>query len=108
MTAQSELWQWVKTLIKPGFQGAIIGVALLTLFLLVNWARLTYEIGMLIPMATIGVGGAAGGVIHHVLVHTLATGGWKKLAVRLISIVLYFVCLWAGLVYGLSLIGQWD
>ncbi len=105
MPEQDDLWTGIKTLIKPALQGGGIAIALLTTFLLINWSRLTYGPLTLIPLFTIAVGGASGGVFYHMVARVLYTG---QLWAKIFSVIVFLGACYLGLVFGLSLTGDWD
>lgn len=105
MTEQDDLWTGLKTLVKPGLQGAGIAVGFLTAFLLFNWNRLTYDASTLVPLSTIAVGGAGGGVFFYMLVRVLYPKTWWA---KIFSVLMYLGICFLSLTFGLALIGQWD
>jgi hypothetical protein len=105
MALQNDLWTSLRTLVKPGLQGAGIAVGFLTAFLLINWSRLTYDVSMLVPMSTIAVGGAGGGVFYYMVAHVLYP---KTLWAKIFSVAIFLGACFLGLTFGLALIGQWD
>lgn len=105
MTAQNDLWTGLKMLVKPGLQGAGIAAGLLSTFLLINWARMTYGLWLLVPLSTIAVAGAGGGVFYYMLVRVLYP---NQLWAKIFSILMFIGAGYLGLVFGLSLTGDWD
>jgi hypothetical protein len=105
MDAQDDLWTGLKALVKPALQGAGISAMLLATFLLLNWARMTYGLWMLVPVSTIAVGGAGGGVFCYMVVRVLYP---DKLWAKIFSILIFAGACFLGLVFGLSLTGDWD
>ena len=105
MTSPDDLWAGLKTLIKPGLQGAGIAAGLLAAFLLFNWNNLTYTVSMLVPLSTIAAGGAGGGIFYYVVVQVLYPKTWWA---KIFSAAIFLGACFLSLVFGLSLIGLWD
>lgn len=105
MDAQNDLWTGLKTLVKPGLRGAGIAAGFLTAFLLLNWGRLTYTASMLVPLATITLGGAGGGVFYYMVAHVLYPKTWWA---KIFSVLMYLGICFLSLTFGLALIGEWD
>jgi hypothetical protein len=105
MTTQDNLWTGLGRLIKPGLQGAGIAVAFMTVVLLINWARNTYTLAILIPLSTIAVGGAGGGIFYYMVARVLYPEKWWS---KIFAALMFVGACYLGLVFGLSLKGDWD
>ena len=89
---------------KQMLQGAGIAFILITVFLLQTgtpdpeWAKLW----MIKPLLIVPLAGAAGGAFYSLTGRLCYQGGWKKILVTLLSLVVYITGLWLGTVLGLD------
>lgn len=98
-----------KTMFHYAALGAGVGFMLLaTFFLLLMGRGEALGMEMTVPLATITLAGAGGGACYYLVQHLWNVQGWKKVMVIVMSIAMYGVILWLGLVGGLNLIGLWD
>src|ERR1700750_2964443 len=106
MTWQNELQRGVQSryLVIRALQGAGIALVLLMLFILFTNGLATGS-RLLWPLATVAVGGACGGIFFHLTGFLRSQGGWIRVAVIVLCVLVYIVGLWLSLVYGLSVIG---
>jgi hypothetical protein len=97
------------SLFMRALQGAALSFSLLGIFLLmmILSGRETFDILFLIPLGTIAIGGACGGVFFYLMDYVRQHGGWKKTVANVLCIPVYFVAMWLSLVFGLAQIGLW-
>jgi hypothetical protein len=109
MTWQNELQRGLNSrfLLIRALQGAGIALVLLMIFLLLP-KNIVYGSWVLWPMLTVAIGGACGGIFYHLTGFLRSQGGWIKVAVIILCVLVYIVGLWLSLVYGLSVVGLWD
>lgn len=91
-------------LVKRVLLGAIIGLAVILFFVLnVNEPHPAWgELWMIRPLLVVPLAGAGAGFISY-LTDTLGKhGGWKKVAAVTLSIIVFFIALWLGIVLGLA------
>lgn len=109
MTWQTEIQHIFlsKSFKKRIWQGAGIALLLVCIFLLIisngNIGSL-----MLVPMAYVTVGGAAGGAFFSLMDLLRSQGGWQKILANVVSTLAYVVILYACLILALSVTGHWD
>ena len=111
MTWQNEIQQilFSKTLIKRALQGAGIAFVLISIFILGTLAADTKAgTWLFIPIAAVTVGGAFGGVFYSIMDLFRHQGGWKKIAVTIISVLVYFLTLYFSLILALNAMGLWN
>ncbi|WP_345103017.1 hypothetical protein [Mucilaginibacter panaciglaebae] len=92
------------TLVKRAVLGAIIGLAIILFFVLSadrphpEWGQLW----MIRPLLVVPLAGAGGGFISY-LTDTLGEqGGWKKAGAIALSVIVFVIALWLGIVLGLA------
>lgn len=111
MTWQNEIQQLLfsKTLIKRALQGAGIAFVLIAVFILGTLAA-DAKAGtwLLIPIAAVTAGGALGGAFYCMMDLFRHQGGWKKIAVNIISVLVYFLTLYLSLILALNAMGLWN
>lgn len=61
-----------------------------------------------LPMVTVTIGGALGGIFYYLMVQVWYPSKWKKVLAVILSILVYFGLLWLSLIVGFSATGQWD
>lgn len=114
MTAHNQLRLLldVNVLGKRMAQGAGIAFVLLVLFFTVVFFTSKNSIGLgnkiFVPIMSVTVGGACGGLFYYLMGYVRMYGGWKKVFANITSLLVYIIGLWLSLVYGLSLIGLWN
>lgn len=86
------------------FTGAAIALLIIVTFLLqVNEPDPAWpKYWMVRPLIITPLAGATGGAIYYFINNKLAMGGWKKILVRLFSILVFIFILWVGIVLGLD------
>ncbi|HEX8516347.1 MAG TPA: potassium transporter KefB [Bacteroidia bacterium] len=57
---------------------------------------------MLKPLLIVPFAGACGGIFFHITDTIRQRGGWRKIAVNILSAIVYIVGLWMGFVLGLN------
>lgn len=92
---------------KRILQGAAIAILLLAVFLTIVGA-IDDGTWILIPILTIAIAGACGGAFYHLADFLRLQNGWNKSLITAICVAVFFVGLYLGFVYGLSLVGLWD
>ncbi len=109
MTASNSLLQilFSRMLRKRALQGAGIAFVLVVILLLTVGAadRGTW---MLLPMATVPVGGAMGGAFFHLTGFLRERGGWIAVFGWVLAILVYCAGFWTSLVGALAVVGLWD
>jgi hypothetical protein len=92
---------------KRMLQGAGIALILIIVFLLSDgepdpsWPKLW----MIKPLIMVPLAGALGGVFYYNMDHLRDQGGWRKTLAILLSLIVYIIVLWLGIVLGLN--GTW-
>ncbi len=61
-----------------------------------------------IPVLTVTAGGMLGGINYYLMDFMRWHGGWKKVVANTWSVLVFIVCLYLSLVFGLAQIGLWD
>jgi hypothetical protein len=57
---------------------------------------------MVRPIIVVTLAGAIGGVFYFFMDHLRYQGGWKKIAANVVSLLVYLIGLWLGVVLGLD------
>jgi hypothetical protein len=57
---------------------------------------------MIRPLIVVTFAGAMGGVCYYALDHIFYKGGWRKILVALLGLIVYIFGLWMGTVLGLA------
>lgn len=57
---------------------------------------------MVRPLIITPLAGAIGGLCYHLLDHFRVQGGWQRIAVNIIGVLIYIIGLWMGIVLGLD------
>lgn len=89
---------------KRMLQGAGIALILIVVFLLSagepdpGWHRLW----MVKPLLIVPLAGALGGVFYYNMDHLRCQGGWREALAYILSLVVYLIVLWLGIVLGLN------
>jgi hypothetical protein len=98
------------SLFMRALQGGFLSFSLLGIFLLtmILLGRETFDPLFLIPLGTIAIGGACGGIFFYLMDYVRQYGGWKKVVANILCVPVYFVAMWMSLVFGLAQIGLWD
>ena len=93
------------TIGKRALIGAGIAYVLITIFLLIpgvtpdpNWPKFW----MIRPLIIVPLAGAMGGVFYHFMDTLRNQEGWKKIVINIVSLIIYIVGLWLGIVLGLD------
>lgn len=93
-------------------QGAALAFALISLLLIVIYFTSKGDAGfgnwVLIPLFTVTVGGAFGGIFYYLMDHVRYHGGWKKIFANILSVLAYIVSLYLSLIIALNITGHWD
>jgi integral membrane sensor domain MASE1 len=94
----------LSALVKPALIGAVIALALISLFLVgikhpnPAWPKWW----MLRPLVIVPLAGATGGACYEVLRQIRVQNGWNKALTLVLSALIYVVGLWMGIVLGLD------
>jgi hypothetical protein len=92
---------------KRLLQGAGIALILIIIFLTSagegdpDWPRYW----MIRPLVIVPLAGALGGLFYYNMDHLRDQGGWRRVLANVLSLVVYLVVLWLGVVLGLD--GTW-
>jgi len=111
MTWQNEIQQLLfsKTLIKRALQGAGIAFILISIFILGTLAGdIKAGSWIFIPITAVTVGGGFGGAFYSFMDLFRHHGGWKKVLVNIISVLVYFLALYLSLILALNAMGLWN
>jgi hypothetical protein len=94
-------------LCKPLLIGAAIGFASISIFLLAFFINVDEpnpawpELWWIRPLAVETIAGAAGGVFYYIMGRITQSGGWKRVAGIILSVIVFIIGLWMGFVLGL-------
>jgi hypothetical protein len=93
------------TLLKHALAGAGLALVILAMLLMGN-----VEIGtwVLLPILSMSIAGATGGIFYFLMGGLFHQGGWKKAFAIISSALFYMVSLWLSLVAALNLTGHWS
>lgn len=89
---------------KRMLQGAGIGLILILFFVLSvgepnpEWGKLW----MIRPLIVVPLAGAMGAVFYYFMDHLRSQGGWKKVLAIIVSLIVFIIALWLGVVLGLD------
>ncbi|MES2828050.1 MAG: potassium transporter KefB [Bacteroidota bacterium] len=92
------------TAAKPMIIGAVIGLAVISMFLFSagsgkpEWGAF-WKIR---PLIVTPFAGAMGGLVYYFMDHLRVEGGWKKVLANIVSILVFIIGLWMGIVLGLA------
>ena len=91
-------------LIKRMLQGAAIGLVLIGSFLIrVNHPHPDWgQYWMVRPLIITPMAGAAGAVFFYLTDGIRQQGGWKKISASVLSLLVFIIALWMGIVLGLN------
>lgn len=92
------------SLAKRMLQGAAIGLAVITTFLIgVKYPHPEWgSFWMARPLFVTPLAGAAGAVFFYLTDGIRAQGGWRKAATIFISGIVFIIAIWMGIVLGLA------
>ncbi|GAB3835604.1 hypothetical protein GCM10028821_32300 [Hymenobacter jeollabukensis] len=71
-------------------------------------AHLKFGLWTVLPLLTVPVAGAFGGLLYYLLDYLRYQGGWQKAVANVVSLVAYGVLLWLSLVAAFAVTGLWD
>lgn len=92
---------------KRMLTGAVIALVLIIIFLVnagepgPGWAKLWY----IRPLIVVPLSGALGGAFYYFMDHMRYQGGSRKIMANILSLAVYIIVFWAGMVTGLN--GTW-
>jgi hypothetical protein len=95
---------------KRVLQGAGLALTLVTAFLvfiLIAADKSEFGAWVFVPMLTVTVAGACGGILYYVMDFLRYHGGWKKAVANVLTGMVYIVALYLSLVIGLAQVGLW-
>jgi len=95
-----------KRLLKPALLGAAMPLAYL-LYIIISKED-QFETWMSIPLVMIPLGGAIGGIVFFTLQKLPVTKPIQIVALALVGILLYGLCLWISSILAFNLTGDWD
>lgn len=92
--------------------GATLGLALVSAFFTVIYFTTDGPLGLgamiVLPLFTVSVGGAFGGVFFYLMDFVRQYGTVAKIVANITSALVYFAGLWLSLVIALAILGLWD
>ena len=94
------------SLIKRIWQGTLLGLGLATVFFI--FFGITSGEWILMPLVTVGISGAIGGVFFFIFDQLGPEKGWLKVVFRILGFAFYVGILWLSLVLAYSITGHWD
>ncbi|MBC5772886.1 potassium transporter KefB [Pontibacter sp. KCTC 32443] len=89
---------------KRMLHGAVIGLIIISFFLIgagdpdPSWSRFW----MVKPLLIVPAAGALGGLFYYNMDYLRYEGGWRKALAYVLSLVVFIVVLWLGIVLGLN------
>jgi hypothetical protein len=92
------------SLVKRMLLGALIGLILITIFLLgagdpnPEWGKLW----MINPLIIVPLAGALGGAFNYFISRQDFRSGWIKILAIILSLIVFIIGLWMGIVLGLD------
>jgi hypothetical protein len=106
MTQKKSLTEQIQKplLTKQMLIGAGIGLIVILFFIVPvrepnpEWPKFW----MIRPLIIVPLAGATAGAFYYFLVHLLFRTGWKKMVGIVLSVLVYFIGLWMGIVLGLD------
>jgi hypothetical protein len=104
MTQKNQLTTLPTPLIRSVVIGALIGLTVIVTFLLQvhNPRPEWHEYWMVKPLLIVPIAGAAGGICFHLLESVRRKGGLASVIGYALSLLIYLVGLWMGIVLGLD------
>lgn len=89
---------------RPMLLGAGIGLVAILFFLVGAEAKPEWgKLWMIRPLIIVPLAGAVGGLFFQLMEHYLGyRGGWRKAAAIVISVLVFIIGLWMGIVLGLE------
>ena len=91
---------------KRVWQGTLLGLGLSTVFFV--FFGITRGEWLLMPLVTVGISGAIGGVFYFIFDQLGPAKGWPKVVFQILGIAFYIGILWLSLVLAYSITGHWD
>lgn len=108
MTTNTSQPAYAGLLIKRVLIGAAIALVMISVFLTMGGPGRPEEWGTwwkVRPLVIVTFAGAAGGLFYHLMERFRRPGGWKKILVNVLCLLVYIVGLWFGSVLGF--VGTW-
>ena len=94
------------SLSKRVWQGTLLGLGLATVFFL--FFGIAGGEWIFMPLVTVGISGAIGGVFFFIFDQLGPEKGWPKIVFRILGFAFYAGVLWLSLVLAYSITGHWD
>lgn len=94
------------SLSKRVWQGTLLGLGLATVFFV--FFGLASGEWILMPLVTVSISGAIGGVFFFIFDQLGPEKGWLKVIFRILGFAFYAGILWLSLVLAYSITGHWD
>ncbi|MCE2613201.1 hypothetical protein LVD13_09480 [Flavobacteriaceae bacterium D16] len=88
------------------WQGALLGLGLATVFFV--FFGIAAGEWIIMPMVTVTLSGAIGGVFFFIFDQLGPAKGWPKVFFRILGFLFYTGILWLSLVLAYSITGHWD
>ena len=92
-------------LVKRILIGSLVNLLVLSLILVATGELAGW---IWIPMLTVSIAGAIGGIIYHVLNDRLEVSNGKRWALIAFSILIHLIGFWLGMVFALAQVGLWN
>ncbi|KAA9327535.1 potassium transporter KefB [Hymenobacter busanensis] len=91
-------------------QGAGLAFVLIALFMAVfaSGANLKFGLWAILPLLTVPVAGAFGGLLYFLLDYLRCQGSWQKVVANVFWALAYCAGLWISLVAAFAVTGLWD
>jgi hypothetical protein len=112
MTNQINLSETIhpKTLKQRMLQGA--GVAFILIACFITFLSLAsdqpFHYSILLPLLTVPIAGAFGGLLYYSLDNFRHQESWKKVVVNIVNLLFYIAMLYMTLIVTFAVIGLWD
>ena len=91
---------------KRVWQGTLLGLGLATVFFV--FFGIASGEWIILPLVTVGISGAIGGVFYFIFDQLGPDKGWLKVVFRMLGMAFYAGILWLSLVLAYSITGHWD
>jgi hypothetical protein len=99
-----------RTLKQRMIQGAGLAFILIALFIafLSVAGDGSFHYLILLPLLTVPIAGAFGGLLYYLLDNFRQQGNWKKVVVNILNGIIYIAMLYMALIITLAATGLWD
>ncbi|RZK82305.1 MAG: potassium transporter KefB [Pedobacter sp.] len=83
--------------------GGAIGLVIISLFLFETAGKPEWGAFWKIrPFLIVPAAGAIGGLVYHYMDHLRIEGGWKRVLANVVSLIVFIIGIWMGIVLGLA------